>query len=511
MRGIYLVVGFLLICFSVLAQSADDKKKMSEANDRFEMHDYFGAEKLLMDLHKTNPEDKDLNYKLGVCAYELKKYELAEEYLIKSSSTASLEIFKYKAYVAHALKKFTKAINFYNAYKIIRGDKELTNEKVNQLIAKSKYAQTVFKAPRNVEIENLGQTINTKYDEYVPLITADEKMMVFTSRRDGNGNTKDPNGRYFENIYQTTKENGVWQKPTFLNKSINTSTNDASAGLSADGTLMYIFRTNEDLMSGDLYESRMGLDDWETPKKLGGQINSKYIETSASVTPSERTLYFSSDRPGGLGGKDIYKVERLPNGTWGKPQNLGPTVNTENDEDAPFIHSDGRTLYFSSTGHQNMGGYDIFKTELNEDNVWMNPENIGYPINTVTDDIFFVLAADGKSGYYSSAREGGYGGQDIYKVNLKDEYEKLHVLKANVLDKKTKNPLVAKITLIENESASIQGIYKSKAANGSFIMLVKPDKTYSYVIQSDGYYPKTEELDFDITSNKETKFLLEAK
>ena len=157
-----------------------------------------------------------------------------------------------------------------------------------------------------------------------------------------------------------------------------------------------------------------------------------------------------------------------------------------------------------------MGGYDIFKTKLSETGEWSNPENLGYPINDVTDDIFFVIAANGKTGYYSSSREGGYGGQDIYKVLLKDEYEKLTVIKGEVLGKDN-TPISAKITLIDLESASIQGIYKSKEGTGKFIMLVQSDKTYNYVIQADGYHPKTDELNFDIKSNTPIKFNLEVK
>jgi len=513
MRNIIIVLLLTLGATSMIkAQSTELKKTINSADDKFEFHDYYGAAKLYLEAYEQDSANTTVNFRLGVCKYEMKEYKNAERYFIKSSSAVSLEIFRYKAAIAHAGKKFKKAINYYNAYKIINGKKDLTNEEVNYLISKSIYAQNVIKSPRNVSIINIGSNINSKHDEYVPLISADEEIMIYTSRNPkSTGGLLDPNGRFFEDIYSSTNIGNVWQKPTQLRQGINTNTNDASAGLSADGNLLFIFRTNEDLISGDLYESRMGLDDWEDPVKMSSNINSSDIEASASIVPNERILYFSSNREGGFGGKDIYKVERLPNGDWGKVQNLGPTINTANDEDAPFIHSDGKTLYFSSTGHQNMGGYDIFKTELNESDEWSNPENLGYPINSVTDDIFFVLAADGKSGYYSSSREGGYGGQDIYKVLLKDEYEKLTVLKGVVYADNEESPLSAKITLIEVESASIQGIYKSKDGTGKFIMLVEPGKTYNYVIQSDGYHPKTDELLFDIKSTEVIKFNLEPK
>lgn len=497
---------------SIIAQTDELKKIIKSANDKYEINDFYGAEKLYLEAYKIDSTDAEVNFKLGVCKFEMKDFNSAEKYFINSSSAVSLEIFRYKAEVAHAQKKFKKAINYFNAYKIIKGEKDYSNEQVNALISKSLYAETAIKTPRNVSIINVGNVINTEYDEYVPLISADEEVMVFTSRRPGStGGKIDPNGRYFEDIYSSFNNGKGWGAPIQLNNLINTELNDASAGLSADGQLLILFRTNEDLMSGDLYECRMGLDDWEKPSKLPSTINSRNVESSASIIPNERIMYFSSDRDGGYGGKDIYKVERLPNGAWGKAQNLGPTINTEHDEDAPFIHSDGKTLYFSSTGHQNMGGYDIFKTVLNDNNEWSNPENLGYPINTVTDDIFFVIAADGKTGYYSSSQEGGYGGQDIYKVILKDEYEKLHVIKGEIYDESGNTPLSAKITLIENESAKVQGIYKSKDGSGKFIMLVKPDKTYSYVIQAEGFYPKTDELIFDINRNEILKFNLEPK
>jgi len=494
-------------------ESSDFKKTMKIANSKYDAGDFNGASKIYNKLYLTDSLDKELNFKLGVCNFNLKKYDLAEDNFSKSSSAISLEIFRYKAAIAHFNQKFKKAINYYNGYKIIAGNKDFTNDEINVEIDKILFAEQAMKNPRNVSIINIGDSINTQYDEYVPLITADDQTLFFTSRRPGStGGLLDPNDQPFEDIYVSHKDNyGNWLPPQQLPKGINSATNDACAGLSADGQTLFIFRTNPDMISGDLYKCKMGLDDWEAPKKLGSDINSSYIESSASITVDDRVLYFSSDREGGFGGKDIYKVVRLPNGEWSKAINLGPTINTKYNEDAPFISSDRKTLYFSSQGHQNMGGYDIFKSEI-QDNIWSNPINVGYPINTVNDDIFFVLAADGKSGYYSSSMGGGKGGQDIYKIILKDEFVKLHVLKGKVYaDKNNTLPISAKITLIENESKKIQGIYKAKDVTGSFILLVEPEKTYNVLVESDGYYPLTKELEFNINSDKELVFNLDAK
>ena len=491
--------------------SKDFKKSFSLANKQYKIGDYYGALKNYNLIYSQDSENKELNFNMGVCNYYTRDYKKAEEHFLKSSSAVSLELFRYKASIAHVNLKFKKALNYFNAYKLISGDKEISNEEITRLIAKTKYAEKAILDKRNVLIQNIGITINTEHQEYVPLISADEKMMLFTSRRPGGtGGKLDPNGRPFEDIYMSVKENNTWNVPKVIKNEINTDGNDACVGLSADGQILFLFKPSEDLRTGDIYESRMGLDDWETATKLGSNINSEYNETSATITLDDKVLYFSSDRPGGFGGKDIYKVLRLPNGKWSKAINLGPTVNTPYDEDAPFIHTDKVTLYFSSKGHQNMGGYDVFKT-VYEKRKWSNPENLKYPINTVRDDIFFVLSASGKVGYYSSSRDGGMGGQDIYKVVLKDEFVKKHVLKAVALSKKDKTPISAKITLIENESKKVNGIYKSNDNTGKFIMLVDPEKSYNIIVESNNYHSYTSELDFDVNSDKRFEFKLEKK
>ena len=396
----YLIVAIFWM-FALAASAQGDtkefKKSFDLANKKYSMGDYYGALKLYDGLFKQDAEHKELNFNMGVCNYNIRDYKKAEEHFLKSSSAVSLELFRYKASIAHISMKFKKALNYYNAYKLISGEKDLKNEKINHLVAKVKYAELAIKDNRDVLVQNIGITINTEYPEYVPLISADEKMMLFTSRRPGStGGKSDPNGRPFEDVYLSTKVNNIWRVPNPLNEVINSGTNDACVGLSADGQRLFLFKPSEDLRTGDLYESRMGLEEWEKPTKLGSDINSEYTETSASITLDDKVLYFSSDRPGGFGGKDIYKVMMLPNGKWSKSINLGPVINTPYDEDAPFIHTDKKTLYFSSKGHQNMGGYDVFKTVL-EKRVWSSPENLKCPINTVRDDIFFCAFCKRKS------------------------------------------------------------------------------------------------------------------
>ncbi len=503
---ILLVFGTSMSAFAQL-----DSKSFNLANKKFDNGDYYGALKLYENLYTQDSTDITLNFKLGVCNYNLTKYKTAEKHFLKSSSSVSLELFRYKASIAHISMKFKKAINYYNAYKLIAGKKDWDNETVNSLIQKTKYAETALKDKRNVLVQNLGPSVNTEHQEYVPLISADDAQLFFTSRRPSSpGGFLDPNGIPYEDIYVAEKSSNSWTTPKKLREGINSVGNDACVGLSPDGQILFIFKPSEDLRSGDIYESRMGLDDWENPVKLGSDINTEYIEASASITLDDKVLYFSSDRPGGFGGKDIYRALRLPNGKWSKAMNMGPTINTKEDEDAPFIYTDKKTLYFSSKGHQNMGGYDVFKT-VKENGKWSEPTNLKYPINTVRDDIFYVLSGNGKVGYYSSSRDGGYGGQDIYKVVLKDEFFKQHVLKALVKTSGGKTPLGAKITVIDNESKKVNGVYKSNENTGKFIMLVDPEKSYNIIVESREYHSYTGELNFDVHSKDLIEYKLEKK
>lgn len=515
MKYTLVLVGSLLtfLVFGKTEYSKEDKKTLNNADAKFEIGDYHGAGKLYQELVSQHPSDDELNYKVGVCHFEMAAYRDAEKHFDQIKGRVSHEVLRYKAALAHLNQRFGVALHYYNEYKVIPDvKKDLSVEQVDRLVQKVRFATDAQKNAKNIAIDNLGSNINTAYDEYVPLTSADGYTLLYTSRKpDTKGGQKDPTGRYYEDVYMLTKENNGWSSPKKLNDKINTNTNDACVGLSADGQVLFLFRTNDDLVSGDLYESRMGLYDWEDPVRLGSNINSEYVETSASITSDDKTLYFSSDRPGGFGGKDIYKVERLPNGEWGGAKNLGPTVNTAFDEDAPFIHSDNKTLYFSSQAHQNMGGYDVFKTKMNNDGKWTMPENLGYPINTVNDDIFFVLAADGKIGYYSSSRVGGYGGQDLYKVVLIDESAKLHVLKGSFQDALSAAPIGATITLIDNDTKEVQGIYKSRTSNGRFILLVQKGKTYQMVMEADGYLSSTQDLRYEEAIEQTMEFKLDKK
>lgn len=490
---------YLCIIGVFLTANLSYGQDISAANKKLKDGFYYAALKTYEESYAKDSLNKDLNFKMGVCNFHLKNYSKAEAHFLKSSSAVSLELFRYKAAIAHAKMKFKKAINFYNAYKLIAGKKDITNDEVNHMIEKVKFAELAIQNKRNVFVQP-SDKLNTQYQESNPRIIADGSMLLFTSQRGEvlNSQTVLP----FTQIYSSEKVNNAFTDAKPLNSNINTGAGDQLIGLSTDGQTMFILRNN------DIYEAKMGLDDWEEPVRLSDNINSKYNESGITITLDDKVMYFVSDRPGGQGGKDIYKSLRLPNGKWSKALNLGPTVNTPYDEEAPFIHSDKKTLYFSSKGHQNMGGYDIFKTTL-EKRVWSDPESLKYPINTVDDDLYYSVTASGKVAYYSSYKKEG-NGSDIYKVLLKDEFLQFHVIKAVVKGTKS-SPIPAKITLIENESKKVHGIYNSNSKTGKFIMLVDPEKTYNIIVEAPSYHSYTSKLVVDVNNKERVEYQLDAK
>lgn len=430
-------------------------------------------------------------YKLGVCMYSIRKYKKQSlPYFEKAHKNGIVEASYYLGNLYHLNGKYSEAMRAFQEYQNSVGKKEFSDAEVDFLIGKCKTAVEFEQTPINAEIENIGHIVNSEYPDYVPLISADESVLIFTSRREGStGNQLDPFGEYFEDVYMSAKVDSQWTAPKNISCNINTSTHDACVGFSASGELLFLYRTSEDLLSGDLYSSVFDGKDWTVPAKLPAPINSlEYTEPSIAMSADGQTIYFSSNRPGGYGKKDIYKVMKLPNGEWSQPLNMGPSINTSEDEDALFIHPDAKTFYFSSKGHKSMGGYDIFKSKLSEDGLWSEAENLGYPVNTPDDDVFFVLSTDGKTGYYSSARKDSYGGADIYLIHFPDEDFGLGVFNGTVVTADSSyQPLTARISLFDFKTNKLIGSYNTNKLTGKFIMIIKTGKEYFMKVESEGY------------------------
>ena len=351
------------------------------------------------------------------------------------------------------------------------------------------FSRDAFKNPVNVNPVNMGSSINSKDQEYSPAFAIDEKTIYITKRM-GNLSDNRPN----EDLYFAELNDESWDKVKDIGPPINTIENEGAFSISSDGN--YIFFTSCSRNGGkgqcDIWLTSKKNNRWDEPKNLQSPINTKYWESQPSISSDGRMLYFSSDRPGGYGGTDIW-VSEFSNSGWSAPKNLGPAVNTSKDEQFPFIHSDNRTLYFSSNGHPGLGKSDLYLTRKDVKLNWATPINMGFPINSRGQDWNLVVARDGKTAYFSSDQLKGFGGLDIYTFQLPEKLqaEKVSYLRGYVRDAITKQPLSANVELspINGEPTTLT---YAKPGTGMFLVPLKTNMKFALTIDKDGYLFYTE-------------------
>lgn len=343
-----------------------------------------------------------------------------------------------------------------------------------------------------ISLNNLGEAINSKYPDYAPVVSADGSTLIFTSKRPATEKEHGAGKAMLERIYISNyqPEKDSWSKAVIMDKNVNAhGRNNSAIALSNDGQQLLLFR--DDIRgNGDIYESVLKGKTWSEAVKLPEPVNTPYHESSASYAPDGNTLYFVSDRKGGQGGRDIWYSNRLPSGGWGEAVNMGPVVNTKENEEGVYLHPDGKTLYFSSKGHRSSGGYDIYKS-VYEKGQWTSPQSLGTPLNSPKDDVFFVLEANGKKGYLATSAPGGLGDEDIYQVTYstieKVKGPQLTILKGIVYDEVTNNPLEAKLELTDNASGKQITTINSNSATGKYLISLPSGKNYGLNITADGY------------------------
>lgn len=499
---------FLFIISFSFAQKP--KKLFYDGVKYMDMEDYQTALPFFLKLDSMGISNANIKFHIGLCYLNAPyKKDRAIPYLEQAAEKtnpryreefygekkAPLMVYKYLGQAYHIGYKFDEAIKNFEKLKEMAQDEnpELTAEMIHYINV-SNTAKQMVKQPINIEVINLGENINTAAPEYAPVISADEKTLIFTTRRKENVGTQNaPDGLPFEDIFISNFENGKWTQAKSIGDNINTAGHEASIGLSVDGQTLYIYI--DDYGDGNIYESKLKGDAWSKPVKLSDNVNTKNWEPSASISSDGNYLYFTSDRADGLGGSDIWVSKKLPNGDWSLPSNLGPNINTSFDEDGPFIHPDGKTLYFSSKGHSTMGGYDIFYSVRDEKGEWSKPVNVGYPLNTTDDDVFFVLSPDGKRGYYSSFNEKGFGEKDIYMINFLDAVEPDLVLyQGTVNDCDGNVPSNVSITITDESTQELYGVYTPNSKTGNYVLILPPGTVYSVSFESDGYTLRTDTI-----------------
>lgn len=512
----------------------DELKKAKEnielGDGFYELGDVFLSQSIepYLAAHAFNPNNALLNFKLGRCYLNSNFKQKALTFLEKAkklNKSVDPNINFYLAQAYHLNKDWDKAIDHYNEFiKNTTSDTDpLLSRKAEKSIKECVSGKDLSARPIRVKIENLGNQINTEFHEYKPYITADESMLFFTSRRASSlSKEKDPVfNDFYEDIYYSIKQSdGNWSQAKNIGEPINTPDHDAISGLSIDGGKLIIYLGGKN--NGDLFESELLGDKWSKPQDFGKNINTdKFHESSASYSLDGQSVYFVSDKPGGYGDRDIYVSKRDEKGRWGKAENLGGTINTQYGEEGVFMHPDGKTLYFSSQGHNSIGGYDIFKAIFDDKTKkWSVPENIGYPVNTTDDDVFYVVSADGKNGYYTSVNSTGFGGRDLFMISFiaeekkentidtkKDEISenkkeekvikqietktnpepRLTILKGVISDELSKKPLDASIEIIDNEQNKIIYTFNSNSSSGKYLTSLPAGKNYGIAVKKEGY------------------------
>lgn len=492
-----------------------DKAKKSSSSGNFEE-----ALSLYLQLYQIDAGNANINYLIGYCYtnerkgrakaipyLEKAKLSITLNYKEGSSKERNAPILTYRLLgdIYHTHSKFDLAIQSYERYKhelFLNKKKNDVNYKyAERQIEMCLTAKELVANPVKVRIENMGKGLNSPYADYSPVLTADQSIMIFTTRRPESTGGLTDSSKYFEDIFISYRQDSTWSIAQSIGKPINTDGNEASVGISPDGQEILIYK--DDNGDGNIYSTTLNGDTWSTPIKLNENINSKYWEPSAFISADGHTIYFVSDRPGGFGGRDIYTSEKGENGEWGKAKNMGNVINTQYDEDAPFIHPDGVTLFFSSNGHKTMGGFDVFYTSLEYNGTkWLVPVNVGYPVNSPEDDVFYVVSPDKTKAYYSSFKVGGYGEKDNFMITFLDQKQApLTVLKGVVKEANGSIPPEILITVTDNETGNIVGVYKTNSKTGQYLFILTPGKNYNISYEAEGFLFYSENRDIALKTN----------
>ncbi len=485
-----------LICFNAITQEVINTKELFiEAESYFLFEEYRDALPLYQKIIRTEPNNYNVLFKIGVCY--LNDTYLANkslQYLKQSAENinlkykrnnfrekqAPLEALYYFGRAYHINNMLDEAIESYQRFKNLAHpdefDIDIVNEDINACqVAKKMLGNPVFFSPIN-----MGNTINSRFEEINPVVSGDGKTLIFTRKL-----------QFYDGVFLSKKDdNGNWYELINLTSDFGLDGNTYSCGISYFGDEIFVYRS--DNYDGNIYSSKLVGDNWGRLIKLNFNINTKFWESHATPSPDGQYLYFTSNRTGGYGGLDIYKSKKGAKGEWGSAVNLGPVINSPYNEDTPFLSNEGYTIFFSSQGHETMGGYDIFVSNLKSNGTWSKPKNMGSPVNTTNDDLFYNPIGVNSFGYYSLFDESSsFGMLDIYKIEVYNEmiprsFEVKGQL--NVADASSRfyKKLTAK--LIDTETREIvnetmvegDGSISLPASQGAYILVIEGQEVESY-------------------------------
>ena len=511
MNRYYLITVFIFSVFvNGVALSQTNEEKYNLADDYIEDGNYHKALAYYIELLNDSPNNANLNFKVGFCYLntatqkvkaipylEFASKHITTDYKVADfkEEGAPIETLFYLGQAYHVNYRFDDAENtFIDLKELLSVDDNEFKSQIDHELSACQVARSLIKTPVEMDVTNLGKKINSIYSEHSPVISGDESILIFTSKRKENtGGHMMDDGQYFEDIYISSFDGNKYTQAKKISKNINTAGHEASIGLSFDGSKLFIYKDDEN--DGNIYVSNRKGAEWQTPEKLPSPINSKYRETHASMSLDQNEIFFTSDRKGGYGGLDIYRVRKLPNGKWSKAQNLGPSINTKYDEEGPYLHPDGTSLFFSSKGHKNMGGFDIFVSYVDENGKWSSPKNIGYPINTPDDDVYYIPSVDGRRAYYASYAHNSIGNFDIFKIDLSESNVRNQTVIAGIAMSATGILLNDAIITITDNDDELVGIYTPDQDSKKFLFILPRGKTFNALFESSN----VDEFEYTIT------------
>ncbi|RZL48636.1 MAG: hypothetical protein EOP00_08740 [Pedobacter sp.] len=485
----YFIFLFCILTCSAIAQNSPNKKaqeSFEDAQQYLRQNIYDEGIKYLDEAVKADPKFQMAYIQLGDIYRRQKIHGQAKENYrkaINSNATIDPRIYYVLGESELLTGDYAQAkANFISfQQKNVGADEEFIN-RTKKYLLDCDFAITAIKSPTKYEPINMGFYINSANRDYFPALTADGQTIIFSRVVEGN-----------EDLYTSTQKNKEWLPAQPLSNKINTPNyNEGAQSISPDGKYLFFTGCNrpDGLGRCDIYVSRKEGIDWGKAINLGKTINSEYWESQPSISPDGSTLYFVSNRPGGIGSYDIWKSTLTDDGQWTTPVNLGSKINTPYDENTPFIHADGKTLYFASNGWPGFGDKDIFFSRLDDQAQFSIPTNLGYPINTFNEEVGLIVTADGTEGLFSSnIKNGGFGDLDIYHFKLPEKVKPLPVtyVKGIVKDKDTKELLEANVLVIDLKNNSPVFNDYTSAATGDFMAVMPIGSNYSFNVDADGY------------------------
>jgi hypothetical protein len=484
---------WIIDCNSGIAQNlhTTSNRALKAYNDGKQSYDFLdlkNAEKFLKEAITLDGKFYEAYMTLGEMMSKLRRFSESADYYRKAVRIDSLyfkPVFFPLANAELMSGEYEEALIHYNVYLIQPGISEKNKSVAIKSIQDCKFAVEAIKNPVPFNPVDIGSSVNTSEDEYWPSITADGQTLMFT-RQEATGRSVP---KTQEDFYISHFENDKWSKAFNAGFPLNSSQNEGAQTISSDGRFMYFTACDKPDGQGkcDIYYSSFDGNSWSIPINIGPPINTRAWESQPSISANGRMLFFTSNRPGGFGGMDLWYSVLSEEGKWGSPVNLGKTINTPGDEMSPFIHFDGRTLYFSSNGSIGMGGFDIFFSKMRDDTTWTEPRNLGYPINTYNDEMGLIIDASGQRAYFSSKRDDSHG-KDIYSFSVYESVrpDPVSYFKGKVYEKGTGKLLIASYELVNLTTGHIV-VSNTTDVTGTFLVCLPPDHNYGLNVSKDGY------------------------